>query len=175
MQKKVKWQLLNVIIDKLTNSIENAQTGETFDTEVTLLKEKDLKLISKSDWQFDWKKDIKDATKEVYKLSTVSNPTIIQGLISIEYKQDHIFMHLVESARFNKGKTKVYIGVPGNLVAFACKISFDNGHEGFVAFDSKTILIAHYQKTLNAIQLRGQRMYINDKAAENLITKYFKT
>lgn len=129
--------LLDVIIDKLTNSIENTQTGETFDTEIVRLTEKELKLISKADWQFNWKKEIKDATKEVYKLSTVSNAAIIQGLISIEYKQDHIFMHLVESAKFNKGKTKVYIGVPGNLVAFACKVSFDKGHEGFVAFDSK--------------------------------------
>ena len=104
---------------------------------------KDLKLISKPDWQFNWKKEINDITKEVYKLSTVSNPAIIQGLISIEYKPDHIFMHLVESAKFNKGKSKVYIGVPGNLVAFACKVSFDKGHEGFVAFDSKSVLIEH--------------------------------
>lgn len=52
-------------------------------------------------------------------------------------------MHLVESAKFNKGKSKVYIGVPGNLVAFACKVSFDKGHEGFVAFDSKSVLIEH--------------------------------
>jgi hypothetical protein len=46
----------------------------------------------------------KDKSKEVYKLSTFNNPSIIQGLISIEEKEDHIFMHLVESAGFNKGK-----------------------------------------------------------------------
>lgn len=174
MAQKGKRQLLDVIIDKLTNSLENAQTGETFDTEISRLTEKGLKFISKSDWQFNWKKEIKDHAKEVYKLSTINNPAIIQGLISIEYKQDHIFMHLVESANFNKGKTKVYLGVPGNLVAFACTVSVDKGHEGFVAFDSKTVLIEHYKKTLGAVQLRGQRMYINDKAAKNLIEKYFK-
>jgi len=40
---------------------------------------------------------------------------------------DHIFMHLIESAKFNKGKSKVYLGVPENLVAFACKVSVDKG------------------------------------------------
>jgi hypothetical protein len=42
-------------------------------------------------------------------------------------------MYLVESAPFNKGKTKLYSGIPGNLVAFACKLSFQRGHEGNVA------------------------------------------
>lgn len=47
-------------------------------------------------------------------------------------------MHLLESSGFNKGKNKVYLGVPGNLVAFACKVAFDRNYQEFVAFDSKT-------------------------------------
>jgi len=43
---------------------------------------------------------------------------IIQGLLSISDYEDHIFMHLIESAPFNFGKPKLYEGVPGNLVAF---------------------------------------------------------
>jgi hypothetical protein len=92
------------------------------------LKVKDIKSIPGKDWLFDWKTEIKDKSKEVYKLSTVNNPSIIQGLISIEEKEDHIFMHLVESAGFNKGKDKIYLGVPGNLVAFACKVSKERGY-----------------------------------------------
>jgi hypothetical protein len=170
-----KERLVDLEIDKLTNSIENSRTGETFDTEIVRLKAKDVKLISKKDWLFDWGAEIKDKMKEVYKLSTVNNPLIIQGLISIEEKQDHIFMHLVESAFFNRNKDKTYLGVPGNLVAFACKVSNERGYEGFVAFDSKTVLISHYQETLGAIQLRGQRMYLDDIAAQKLIHHYFKT
>ena len=81
-------------------------------------------------------------------MTTTNNPTIIQGLISVEDKQNHVFMHLIESANFNKGKTKVYLGVPSNLVAFACKISFDYGYDGYVAFDAKSALIKHYHKYL---------------------------
>ena len=40
-------------IDKLTNSIENAITGEVFDTEIVRLLPTDAKLITKSSWQFD--------------------------------------------------------------------------------------------------------------------------
>ena len=86
---------------------------------------------------------------------------------------DHVFMHLVESAPFNKGKSKIYLGVPGNLVAFACQLSFQRGYEGNVAFISKTQLIEHYSKSLGAIHLGNQRMIIIPDVALKLIEKYF--
>ena len=165
---------LDFIIDKLTNSIENTSTKEVFDTEIVKLIASDKNKIIKSEWQFDWHKELKDKSKEIFKLTTVNNPSIIQGLISIEDKQDHVFMHLIESAKFNKGKSKVYFGVPGNLVAFACKYSVDKGYEGFLAFDAKTSLISHYEKSLSATHFRGLRMFIETKAATKLISQYFK-
>lgn len=173
--KKIKKIGLDFEIDKLTNSIENILTGEVFDTKIVKLAETEKKQIIKSDWQFDWIKELKDKTKGVYKLTTVNNSTIIQGLLSIEDKQDHIFMHLIESSKFNKGKGKVYLGVPGNLVAYACKVSLNKGYEGFLAFDAKTSLIKHYQESLGATYFRGQRMYIETTAAMKLISQYFKS
>lgn len=146
-----------------------------FDTEIVRLTIKDVNQIKKTDWTFDWTKEIKDKTKQVYKLTTVNNPTIIQGLISIEDKQDHIFMHLIESAKFNKNKNKIYFGIPGNLVAYACKVSVDNGYQGFLAFDAKTALIKHYQESLLATHFRGLRMFIETNAALRLISQYFKS
>ena len=99
----------------------------------------------------------------------------VQKRGSIEDKKDHIFMHLIESAKFNKGKTKVYLGVPGNLVAFACKVSVDKGYEGFLAFDAKTALIKHYEQSLHATHFRGLRMFIETSAALKLISQYFKS
>jgi hypothetical protein len=163
------------VIDKLTNSIENTLSGEVFDTEIAQITSKDIRSINYKDWGFNWRSEFKDNSKQIFKLTTTNNPSIIQGLLSIEDKEDHIFMHLVESAKFNLGKHKLYLGVPGNLVAYACKISFDKGYEGFVAFDSKTLLIEHYQKTLGATHLGGRRMYINTKAAGKLVSHYFKT
>ena len=106
-------------------------------------------------------------------MNTLNNQSVIQGLISLEIKSDHVYMHLVESAPFNKGKSKVYAGVPGNLVAFACKLAFQRGHEGNVSFFSKTQLIQHYIDTLGAIHFGGRVMIIDTNAALKLINKYF--
>ena len=125
--KKGPLRHLDLEIDKLTNSIENTLSGEVFDTEIIKLRKNDLKAIKKSDWQFDWRLESQNPKNEVYKLTTVNNPTILQGLLSIEDMDDHIFMHLIESSKFNKGKDKLYLGVPGNLVAFACRVSKDRG------------------------------------------------
>ncbi|MES1218036.1 MAG: hypothetical protein ABUT20_21190, partial [Bacteroidota bacterium] len=72
-----------------------------------------------------------------------------------------------------KGRTKIYAGIPGNLVAFACKLSFQRGHEGNISFLSKTQLVQHYIDTLGAMHFGGQVMIINTEAALKLINKYF--
>ncbi len=95
--------------------------------------------------------------------------------MSIEIKSDHVYLHLVENAPFNKGNSKVYAGVPGNLVAFACRLSFQRGHEGNVSFKSKSQLIEHYERTLGAFHFGGRIMIIETRAALKLITKYFKS
>jgi len=167
---------LDFIVDKLTNSIENVVTGDSFATEISILTTNDLKTISaKNGWLFNWIEEFKEPARDVYKLTIVNNPTIIQGLISLEVKTDHVYMHLVESAPFNKGKTKMYSGVLGNLVAFACKLSFQRGHEGNVSFLSKTKLVDHYIKTLGAFHFGGRVMIIETQAALKLINKYFQT
>jgi hypothetical protein len=166
---------LDFIIDKLTNSIENVLSGDSFATDISLLKSSDLKTVSKKNkWLFNWKEEFSQPERDVYKLTIVNNSTIIQGLISLEIKSGHVYMHLVESAPFNKGKIKVYSGVPGNLVAFACKLSFQRGHEGNVSFLSKTQLVEHYEKTLGAFHFGGRVMIIETKAALKLINKYFQ-
>ena len=166
---------LDFIIDKLTNSIENVVTGDSFSTDISLLKSTDLKKEKKKKgWLFDWNYEFKQPERDVFKLTIVNNSEIIQGLICVEVKEDHVYMHLVESSPFNKGKTKVYSGVPGNLVAFACKLSFQRGHDGNVSFISKTQLVDHYEKTLGAFHFGGRVMIIETPSALKLINKYFK-
>jgi hypothetical protein len=166
--------LVDIEIDKLTNSIENVVSGDVFDTDIFELSAKDIKQIHKGDWQFNWHEQLKRDDRQTYKLVIRNNPKIIQRLISISDQGDHIYMHLIESAKFNKGKHKIYTGVPGNLVAFACKLSLDNGYEGYLAFDAKTVLVRHYQETLYATHFKGTKMIIEAPAANRLINKYFK-
>jgi len=163
-------------VDKLTDSILNTVSGDRFETEVHRLSKLDLtQVLKKYGWNFDWKKELQQNEKEVYKLVIASSPAIIQGLLSVSFYSDHVFMNLLESAPFNVGKAKLYEGVPGNLVAFACKLSFQRGFEGFVAFRSKTRLIDHYTKSLGAYHFGGHLMIIETPAAEILVEKYFKS
>jgi len=155
-------------IDKITNSIEDA-AGKSFDTSVVRVCKEDLKVVlKKNGWLFNWKKEYNLAERKVYKL-TIENENAIQGLISIETMSGYIEMHLVENAPHNYGINKHFAGVAGNLVAFACKESFENGFDGYVAFTSKTKLVEHYINTLGAQLIYGrERMGIFTKAAENL-------
>ncbi len=165
---------LDFEVDKLTNSIENAISGEVFDTLIIKLKLSDSKQIKKTNWVFNWQAELKDETKQVFKLATVNNPTVIHGLISLTNKSDHVFMDLIESSKFNKGRSKLYNGVAGNLVAFACKLSFEQNYDGVVSFIAKTQLISHYEQILGAKIFSGNRMFIDTKEALILTTKYFK-
>ena len=162
-------------IDRLTNSIFNIVSGDSFQTEVIQLAKSDLKYVTKNKgWNFNWKEEFNQIKKEVYKLTIINNSTIIQGLLSVTIEKDHVFIDLLESEILNIGKNKIYEGVAGNLVAYACKISFQRGFEGYVVFTAKTNLINHYEKMLGAYHFKNQRMIIETQASKILVEKYFK-
>jgi len=163
------------IIDRLTNSIQNVISGDSFQTEVIRLSKSDLINVTREKgWNFDWNLEFKDIKKEVYKLTILNNQTIIQGLLSISIEKDHVFINLLENAPFNLGKSKLYEGVAGNLVAYACKISYQKGFDGYVVFTAKSKLIKHYENSLGAYHFKNQRMIIDTKASKLLVEKYFK-
>lgn len=172
MNKRRKTREVSVEIDKLTNSIENTITGEIFETEFNKVAGKEIKI---KDWLFDWQKELSETNTQVYKMTTVENKSIIQGLISLIDDDRFVTVNIVENAKFNRGKSKLYQGVAGNLFAFACKQSMEKGYGGFVGFVAKTSLIKHYQESLGAEIAIGQRMFIPSQAAEKLINQYFKT
>ncbi len=174
--KRRKIIALDFEIDKLTNSIENIVTGDSFPTEVSRMTKTDLKQVTKKNgWTFNWKSELDDNRREVYKLTISNNPNIIQGILSLTIEPDHIYMDLLESAPFNRGRNKMYEGVAGNLVASACKVSFQNGFDGYLSFTAKTKLIDHYIKSLGAYHFGGRLMIINTITANKLIDKYFKS
>lgn len=76
--KKQRTSGLEFHIDKLTNSIENIQSGDCFPTEISLLTDLELKNISrKNDWRFNWNTEYKIPERDVYKLTISNNPNII--------------------------------------------------------------------------------------------------
>jgi hypothetical protein len=173
LAKQTKYHV-EIEIDKLTNSIVNKISGDSFPTDTHVISKGDLKNINKKNgWLFNWANESKLKDRQVYKLTIRNNPDIVQGLISISDFKDHFYLHLIESAPFNLGKGKIYEGVPGNLFAYTCKVSWDNGYNGFVSFTSKTKLIEHYEASLGATHIGGHKMIIFPQEALKLIKKYY--
>ncbi len=173
MSKTKKYEV-EILIDKLTNSILNTISGDSFATEVLPVVKDDLKKITKkNEWNFTWQAESKLRDRQTYKLVIKSSPEVIQGLMSISDLGDHYYLHLIESAPFNLGKKKLYEGVAGNLFAYVCKLSWESGNQGIVSFTAKTKLINHYGESLGAIHIGGQKMVIYPQEALTLIKKYF--
>jgi hypothetical protein len=165
---------LDFEVDKITESIESVETGEALETLVLPVTEADLRSVTKkAGWLFDWRFELAQPERQVYKLVTEKEPEVIQGLVSLERRSDHVFMPLIESAPFNRGQNKKYLGVCGNLTAFGCKMSMDYGFDGEISFQSKTALISHYEKTLGAVHIGGGKMIVFEERAKILISKYF--
>ena len=81
--KTAKQTLVDIEIDKLTNSIENTVFGDVFSTEVFQLFAKDGKQIKKSDWLFNWQEHLSNLERQTYKLVIKDNLKIIQGLVCL--------------------------------------------------------------------------------------------
>jgi len=166
---------LNLVIDDLTNSIRLVNTGESFETEMSLATTEEIKLATKRNgWHFSWKTESNQADRQVFKLTRTDEPEILQGLISLTDMDGYVYVHLAESAPINFGLDKKHEGVGGNLFAYACKRSWDAGNEGFVSFQAKTKLISHYEQVLGAIHNGGHNMIIYPQEALFLIKQYFK-
>jgi hypothetical protein len=165
---------LDFEIDKLSHSIEKVATGECCPTIVLPFTKTDLQQVSKKEgWKFNWKTEFSTPEKEIFKLVVERQEAVIQGLVSLTVKSGYVEMHLVENAPFNIGKDKIYQGVAGNLVAYVCKLSFEKGFEGNVLFFAKTKLIRHYEQSLGAVHVGGQRMIIFPREATMLVNRYF--
>lgn len=155
-----------------SDSIFHRASGRMMATKVLPASLKELNLLGEA-WLFDWAQE--SLKYDVYKLVTIENQSVIQGLVSLQIKKGFVYVSLVESALHNRSKEKTNDGVGGNLFAFACVLSKEQGSEGFVTFESKTELMGYYANSFGAKPIgNSNRMFIDEAAAEKLIATYFK-
>ena len=133
----------------------------------------------KNGWQFNWKTLFKTEGAEIYKLSLLESPLVLEGLIMLTLMSgEMLYMNNIEIAPHNIGENGKYDRAAGCLIAFGCKQSFEKGkkyYKGYLTFESKTQLIPLYQKKYGAILARGQRMFIEPEAGLKLIEKYLES
>ncbi len=80
---------------------------------------------------------------------------------------------MLELSRENRGDFKVYDRLAGCLIAFACKLSFKEGFNGFVSLIPKTVLISHYMRKYFFSPM-GAQLYVDGEISITLITDYLE-
>jgi hypothetical protein len=157
-------------IDKLTESIEDARTGRSYQTNIRRANLVDVKSLASEGWRFDWAAEMSES--EVYKLTAPKLGSTVHGLISLTRAAGFVQINLVECHPENVGRRKKYQGAAGNLFAFAASLAFDLGHNGFVMFIAKSELISHYEKTLGAKRMgRSSKMFLDTAASSPLVAQ----
>ena len=132
--------------------------------------------LKKDGWQFSWKSLYKTEGADFYKLTLVGDSSKLQGVVMLTLMNDEmLFMNTIEVASHNFGRNGKYDKVVGCLIAFACLQSIELGrgnYEGYLTFESKTVLIPYYEKKYGARLALGQRMFIEPETGERLISQY---
>ncbi|MGF6850227.1 hypothetical protein QFZ51_005462 [Chitinophaga sp. W3I9] len=119
-------------------------SGKYKEARITLLRKVELTGATKKRFDFDWEREVEI---ETYKITFINDDYIL-GLMSVQINSSErrCEIRLLELSRENRGDFKVYDRLAGCLIAFACKLSFKEGFNGFVSLIPKTVLISHYMR-----------------------------
>lgn len=164
--------------------IFEVETKSKIKSKISLVTKNKAKLPSiKDGWRFNFSKHSARKDYETYILTTDKTPETIEGCLIINTKTPYrVYMAFVEIAPHNKGHKKKYDRVAGYLIAFACRLSFINDKEGYLAFDvleeekkNELKLMNLYSQKYNAIRLdHSTTMIILPDGSEKLINEFLK-
>jgi ribosomal protein S18 acetylase RimI-like enzyme len=155
-----------MIINTLTKKPEPIAVRQFYPGQITMYN-----VFKTHGWAFNWRQLLVDR-KEVYGLYTHEKSELL-GLIALEEKKDHLFIHNVETSP-KTARRKMYKGIGRHLIAYACKKSVELGLKGNVLAESKTATIGFYEK-LGAVR-NGRSLYfiIDELTARKLIQSCYK-
>jgi hypothetical protein len=150
--------------------IEDVETHRFIATEVRPAGQDDLRHLGPG-WKFDWRAEV--AVAEVFKLVDPRASDAILGLLGLRRCTNYVEVPHLESHPRYVGKSKKLRGIPGSLLAYAARLSFAIGRDGFISIDAKTNLIEHFQKDYGFQRIgQSQRMFLDSEAAAKLISQY---
>lgn len=151
-------------------NIVEVSTGNRYPIEVLPVERTDYKLLSKSRYFFDWKKEQK---LENFKL-VMKGQNDILGLVSIERipSEWRIHIRLLTVSAENKGEKKVYERIAGNLIAFVSKMAVsDFGELACVSLRPKSSIVQHYITKYN-MNVTGMTLSLEVPEILNIINQY---
>lgn len=134
---------------------------------VKRLDDEDYKELTKSRFYFNWKTE-KD--NEVYKLVLGDE---ILGVMSCRHHDDErIEIALLAVSKDNRGRSKKYDRIAGNLLAFACRQAMKQyGINGCVSLVPKTALRKHYCD-MYGMENAGLQLFLEGAPLLNMLKEY---
>lgn len=150
--------------------ITEISSGSKHRIEIIALEDADYKHLNKTRYFFDWKTE---KEYEVYKLRIVGSNDIL-GLISLERipREWRVHIRLLTVSIENKGGTKQFDNIAGNLITHAAKIAvMDYAEYACVSLRPKSQIAEHYITKYN-MKRTGMTLSIEMPEIVDLIKLY---
>lgn len=153
------------LTEKTTNTDKPVRVGVVVD--------EDYKLLTKKRYFFAWKSFKFRTDTRVFKLQTYDNDDILGVMALIDFPlEKRIEINLLASSVENVGDTKIYEGIAGNLIAYACRVAVRQyGSDACVSLKPKTKLKQHYIRKYGMLDA-GLQLFLEGKVLNDIIFKY---
>lgn len=153
-------------------TIVNVRSGEFHEIDITPIESIDFKSITKKKHFFNWKIEKEN---EILKL-TIKEKSEILGLISYEFipEEWRIHIRLLSVSLENKGKSKMYDRIVGNLLTHVGKLAIkEYGELACVSLKPKGAIAQHYINEYG-MNITGATLSLELVEILTLIEKYDK-
>jgi len=123
--------------------ILNTTTRIEYSIEILPIEPEDFRSLGEDRYFFNWEME---RTQEIYKLRIVGSKDIL-GLISLEriHEEWRIHVRLLTVSKENKGSSKQFDKIAGNLLSHAAKLAvMEFGELACVSLRPKTQIAHHY-------------------------------
>jgi hypothetical protein len=133
------------------------------------LTDQDNARLTKSRYFFDWKTEKEN---ETFKLLIRGSNEILGVMSLIEHEDRRVQINLLAVSKENRGKGKVYEGISGNLIAWACREAVKRfGGDACVSLVPKTRLKNHYKKQYGMLEA-GISLFLSDEALLQILKRF---
>ncbi|MBI5914404.1 MAG: hypothetical protein HY842_03445 [Bacteroidetes bacterium] len=159
-------------------SVKDTLSGNLIAAEIKAARLADMPL-KKDGWQFNWRELCKKSGATFFKLTLENSAQKVEGMLMLTLQDGGmLYMDCLEVAPKNYGSKGQLDFVAGCLLAYACKLSKEIGkppYDGYLSFESKTVLIEMYQKKYGATWAMGQRMFFSPAAGIKLMELFLQS
>ncbi len=150
--------------------IIETSTGKKYPVQIVAIETDDFKLLRKDRYFFNWSIE---RNLEVYKIQIIGSRDIL-GLVSVERipEEWRIHIRLLTVSKENKGSTKLYDNIAGNLITHIAKIAvLEYAELACVSLKPKSQIAQHYIDKYK-MNITGLTLSIEVPEILDLINKY---